>query len=199
MAVSHLETLTAAPLAVLQSTVRVCVPVEPHLLPAPLVHLPPSHLHPSMAPAPAQETSGSAAHVSMPPDEEHAPHGEVCHFAPHMGVPHSIDVEGLVPASHCDMGTVNTLGHVADIPGAPADAPDDGAPDDGACVQVGRPPLVSDWTTDVLWHEYEPWHSIAHFWPGAHSILTPWHANEVWHLTRHGLPGGHVILLLPVD
>ena len=118
MTVSHLETLTAAPLAVLQSTVRVCVPVEPHLLPAPLVHLPPSHLHPSTAPTAAHKASGSAAHASTPPDDEHAPHGEACHFAPHIGVSHIISVEGLVPTSHCDAGTVNMTGHPSlDIPG----------------------------------------------------------------------------------
>lgn len=50
-------------------------------------------------------------------DVEQVLHLEACHFS-HMGVAHVIDVEGLVPTSHCDAGTVNMTGHPSlDIPG----------------------------------------------------------------------------------
>ena len=55
--------------------------------------------------------------VELQVDVEQAPHDEACHFS-HMGVAHIIDVEGLVPTSHCDAGTVNMTGHPSlDIPG----------------------------------------------------------------------------------
>ena len=79
-----------------------------------------SHLKASAAEplAVLQSTVRFRVPVELHVDAEQAPHDEACHFS-HIGVAHIIDVEGLVPASHCDAGTVNMTGHaVPDIPGS---------------------------------------------------------------------------------